>query len=313
MKIVVRMPNWIGDLVMATPILADLRKQYPDAQIDTLCRKIGALIENDPNIDHLLPYDALLRGYEMGILLTGSFSSAWQFWRSKVGRRIGFRGDWRRWLLTDAVPIPKDQERRHLVTTYKQLLQPLDIAISKTAPKLHLLEKERQAAKLRLAKLGVHTEAVVGINPGAAFGSAKCWLPERFALVATNLLRFGKRVLFFGAPSQVDLVNQICEQIKGPVINLAGKTSLRELMALLSLCERVLTNDSGPMHIAAAFGRPVVALFGSTNPVKTGPYGQEGVIYKQAPCSPCYRRVCPIDFRCMKQIQVEEVTRSLMR
>jgi heptosyltransferase II len=217
-------------------------------------------------------------------------------------------------LLTDAVsPLKK---RQHLVLTYKELLQPLGIAPSSTSPKLYLLPEEiAQARQLLISTYGISADRpLVGINPGAAYGSAKCWLPERFREVALEILdKTDATVLFFGDAGGAALTKQICRDLPPRVLNLAGTTSLRELMCLIHLCDVLLTNDSGPMHMAAALGTDVVALFGSTDPVVTGPYGQGIVIQKQVSCSPCFQRTCPIDFRCMKGITSEEVISSILK
>jgi heptosyltransferase II len=314
-RILIRMPNWVGDLVMATPLLTDLRTFFPEARITALCRgKVGQLLAQDRDIDELLILSAEEKieqtAWDIGILCTNSWSSAWQFWRWRVRRRIGFKKDLRQLLLTDGLPLPENRERHHQVQTLKALLSPLGLPISSTSPRLHLLPEEIAAAKERLGSLGVtSTTKLVGINPGAAYGSAKCWLPDRFAQVTRKLLEEPRTaVVYFGDPSQVDLVKQICAGIQGQLINFAGSTTLRELAALLSCCDVVLTNDSGPMHMAAALGVPLLALFGSTNAIKTGPYGQpQNIIHKHVECSPCYLKSCPVDFRCMKRIAADEV------
>ena len=155
----------------------------------------------------------------------------------------------------------------------------------------------------------------MGINPGATYGSAKCWLPERFREVAERLLKdLDVYLVFFGDLATSSLVKEICQGLPSRVVNLAGVTSLRQLTSLISLCDVLLTNDSGPMHIADALGTPIVALFGSTSEVVTGPYRSSGVvIHKHVDCSPCYQRTCPIDFRCMKRIEADEVYGAIQK
>jgi heptosyltransferase-2 len=331
-NIIVRMPNWLGDVVMATPALADLRNKWKDAAITAMCQKnVAPLLEHDPNINEIYSYkrpngwihrtqhmeiiNDLQRGaYDLGILFTNSLSSAWWFWRGSVKNRIGYTGNFRSFLLNKAVPFPAAIEQQHLVITYKMLLAPLGIPLSNTAPALYVSPDEQKAAEEILARQGVQIggHTLVGINPGAAYGSAKCWLPERFVSVTKRLLEDPSLyVVYFGDPTGAPLVQQICNGMPERVINLAGKTSLRELMGLIRLCRVFLTNDSGPMHMASALGVPLVALFGSTSDVKTGPYNGGKVIHKHVDCSPCYNRVCPIDFRCMKQIEVDEVVQAI--
>lgn len=317
---------------MATPVLADLRKAFPKASITAMCRKpICELLKKDDSIDELFcftrPSNEFLRRqefrdiiakiqagkYDTGILLTHSFSSAWWFWKASVPKRIGYSAHFRRFLLTD--PLRRPKEKEHQVVSYKKILAPLGIQLSQSLPKLVVSEQEVEESKMLLYKRGyVFGKKLIGINPGAAYGSAKCWLPERFQALAKRLLsQRDAYVLFFGDLSNSALVKQICRGLGGRAIDLAGVTSLRQLACIIKDCSVLVTNDSGPMHIAAAFEVPVVALFGSTDANKTGPYGQEkGVIDKQVKCSPCFKRVCPIDFRCMKEIGVDEVVERVL-
>ncbi len=331
-SIIVRMPNWIGDLVMATPILFALKKAYPEAKLTVMVKNpLGEVLLKDPHIDELFRFyrpslfarrderrdlvEKLRQGkYDLGILLTNSFSSAWWFWQGRVARRLGYAVHARSLLLTDAVPLPKSVKGQHLVLTYQQLLEPLGIPATGRSPKLYLSPEEVEAAKKLLNSFDVDLQRpIIGINPGAAYGSAKCWLPERFREVAEQLLnKTEANILFFGDQAGAPLVREICRDLPSRVINLAGTTTLRDLMALISLCDVLLTNDSGPMHIAYALGIELVALFGSTDDVATGPYKSGTVIHKHVSCSPCFRRTCPIDFRCMKQISTEEVVQEIL-
>ena len=331
-NIIVRMPNWIGDLIMATPVLVDLRNFFPEARITAMCRApLGDVLKEDPLIDEVFSFkrvkgfsrraeerniiEKLQKGsYDLGVLLTHSFSSAWWFWQGKIPHRIGYVGHWRRFLLTIPVAFPKLVKKQHLVTTYKMLLEPLGISLSETAPRLILQNQEIEEAQQLLSRHAVSGGFLVGINPGAAYGSAKCWLPERFREVTERLLADEKVfIVYFGDQSTAPLVKEICQGLPSRVVNLAGMTSLRELACLIRLCDVVLTNDSGPMHIADALGTPLLALFGSTSEVVTGPYNSKNVIHKHTSCSPCYQRTCPIDFRCMKQIEADEVYHQIYR
>ena len=242
-------------------------------------------------------------------------TNAWWFWLGNVKNIIGFSTNFRSLLLDMRIPFPKNKEIQHQVLTYKELLTPLMIPISSTMPYLKVSEKEKYEAKNLLENLGINTEKniVIGINPGAAFGSAKCWLPARFKELTMRLIEDPNiRVIYFGDQNTSNLVASICKDLPNTVINLAKKTTLRELMALIASCSVILSNDSGPMHIAAALKTPLVALFGSTNEVKTGPYKHGKIIHKHVKCSPCYKKICPIDFRCMTQIEVDEVYKAVL-
>ena len=187
MKIIVRMPNWIGDFVMATPVLEDLRKFYPEAKIDVLCTgSFAELLEKNPFINEVVTFSRKKRffpegliprlrkeKYDLGILLTNSFSSAWHFWIGGVKKRIGFYKPSRSILLSQNVPFPGNKEKQHLVITYKQLIG----LNSDSEPRLFIAPKEKKIGK-----------TIFGINPGAAYGSAKCWPPDRFRAVIESLI-----------------------------------------------------------------------------------------------------------------------------
>ena len=314
MKILVRMPNWIGDFIMATPILEDLKKKYPQANLTVLClRELTDLLEKNPWVDNILSISkkprffpkGLIRNlrkgaYTMGILLTNSFSSAWLFWIGGVKCRIGFYKVSRSLFLSKKIPFPKDKEKQHLTTTYKTLIQ----SSSSTKPSLFISPKERALGK-----------TYIGMHPGAAYGEAKRWPQERFSQVIQRLLDDIPQVniIVFGHAKEKPLVNNICKPFPKQVSNLSGKTTLKELCQQIARLDAFLTNDSGPMHIAASLQVPLVALFGSTNPLVTAPYKWGKILYKKAFCSPCYKKVCPIDFRCMKQIGVDEVVKEVKK
>lgn len=326
-KVIVRLPNWIGDFVMATPVLTDLRRQFPTAEITAMCPwPISDLLKQDPAIDEVFCFtrtddffamkentrnaiERLRAGkYDLGILLTNSFSSAWWFWQGGVRKRLGFAGNWRSMLLTDRMEPP--DIRSHQVDVYKHLLQPLGIPMSETAPRLFFSDQEAHDAMELLVERGYRPgHPLIGINPGAAYGTAKCWPPERFRALALRFLQDPDAfVVFFGDAATQSLVKEICAGAPERMINLAGDTTLRQLACLIQHCDALVTNDSGPMHIGVALAAPIVALFGSTDDVATGPWGQKGaVINKHVSCSPCFKRTCPSDFRCMNQIEVEEV------
>lgn len=331
-NIIIRMPNWLGDFVMATPVIADLHAHWPEAKITAMCQgAVGSLLEQNPHVHEVFAFkrakgwfsrqakeeivQPLCQGqYDLGILLTNSFSSAWWFWRGKIKNRIGYAANCRHWLLNKSVPFPKERNRQHLVMTYKNLLVSLGIPLSNTPPTLYLSDEEKLAAARWLVRHPISPASIiVGINPGAAYGSAKCWLPARFREVVEKLLENPKVIiLFFGDKVGAPLVEEISRFFPpNRVINLAGQTNLRELMAFIQACHVFLTNDSGPMHIASALGTPLTALFGSTDDYITGPYGGGEIIHKHTPCSPCYRRECPIDFRCMTRIETHEVYHKL--
>lgn len=326
-QIIIRLPNWIGDFVMSTPVLSDVRSHFPDACITAMCSSSMAdLLIEDPAVDqtlcftddhhrrhHLWSIVQTLRAgrYDLGILLTHSFSSAWWFWLGGVKRRVGFSKDGRSILLTDRIQPPEN--KMHQVFYYKHLLQPLGVPLSETAPRLFVSANDR--ANDLLEQTGYRPgKPLFGIHAAASYGSAKCWPLDRFHALAQRLLQDdAATVLFFGDAKSSSLVKEICVGLPPRAINWAGATSLRELAYLIRLCDVFITNDSGPMHMAAAVGTPVVALFGSTDEWVTGPWGQtEGVIHKHCDCSPCFQRTCSRDFSCMNRIEVEEVFQKIL-
>ena len=313
---------------MATPVLTILRKSYQNARIIVVCNDIVAsLLQYNPVIDEILPFskknsaDIIItqlkkRKWDLGILLTNSFSSAYQFYKAKIPIRIGFSMHYRSLLLTHPIKLPKNDARQHLVKTYKELLLPLGVEVDDSAPQLVVTDREKEHVIKILEQNGIIRDRhiLVGINPGAAYGSAKCWPPEHFKALTNMLLKHKEmRLLYFGDPNGKPLVDEICNPFSHQVINLAAKTNLRELISLIQQCHLFITNDSGPMHIAAALQKPLVAIFGSTNSIKTGPYGIGTVIRKPVACSPCYLRSCPIDFRCMTSISPREVYQESLR
>lgn len=330
-NIIVRMPNWLGDAVMASPLIKDLRLKFPSSNITLMCQSnISPLFIKDKNVDEILTFqkqNGWIHGanrdivyplrygkFDLGILTTNSFSSAWWFWLGKVKNKIGYALNFRSFFLDYPLIFPIEAETQHQVITYKRLLEPLNIPISNTLPYIEISDDEKILARETLEKYGLsRKDTLIGINPGAAFGTAKCWPPHRFKELTEKLIKdTSKKVVFFGDQSGESLIKEICTNLPDSVINLSGKTNLRELIALIDQCNIFLSNDSGPMHIAAALKVPLVALFGSTNDIKTGPYEHGTVIHKHVACSPCYKRVCPIDFKCMTRIQVEEVYQLIL-
>lgn len=321
------MPNWIGDFVMATVILKPLRKRFPKAEITVMClESLANLVKEDPNIDQVFAFKktsgfqrrvyerSLIKKlqygrYDLGILMTHSFSSAYLFWRGKVHYRLGYAKNGRSTLLTHALQLQGKGSGRHLVETYKEVLSPLGVKFDHEMPGLYVTENEKKQALQFLSRYGLQQDSlIVGINPAAAYGPAKCWLPDRFRSLAQKLIANPRVFVFFlGDPICKDYIQNIVSGLPPQVINLAGHTTLRELVTIISVCNVFVSNDSGPMHIAAALQTPLVALFGSTSVEETGPYQFGHVVKKEVPCSPCYKKICPIDFPCMKKIEVEEV------
>jgi heptosyltransferase-2 len=333
-RILVRGPNWLGDAVMCEPALRGLRRLFPDAQIALLVKPaVADLFVGHPALTRVLTYDNKGRhaglpgkwalagqlrrqGFDLAILFQNAFEAAFLTFLAGVPRRYGYATDGRSLLLSDSVAVPDRSMLVHQVRYYWDLLKPLGLTGDPPAPELVVFPEEEQAMAGRFAKGGLTaTDVVVGINPGSTYGEAKRWLPERFAEVTDRLSRTIREspgqqvsVVIFGAAGEERLGQEIAARLSSPSLVLSGATTIRELMAALKRCAMLLTNDTGPMHIASAFQVPVVAIFGPTDWRTTSPFGSAHAIVRQpVDCAPCLLRECPIDHRCMTRVSVEQV------
>lgn len=329
-NLLVRGVNWIGDAVMTMPALRALRESLPDTKISLLVRPwVAPLFENNPDIDEIILYedkfDSLLGRFKLSsllkakkfcssILFQNAFDAALIAFLSGIPERIGYSRDGRGFLLTSAIPFNRDDRKIHHVFYYLNILKNIGIDTEYSQPYIYLSMEERLRARAVLKNL---RRPVIGINPGATYGSTKRWPSERFAEVSKRIItELDGSVVIFGGQSEVEIAKEICTFVNAerqtPDSELkmtAGKTSLRELSALISECDILLTNDSGPMHIGYAVRTPLVAIFGSTDPSLTGPLGKEDVaIKKELQCSPCFKRACDKQkMACMTSITPDEV------
>lgn len=330
-NILVRSVNWIGDAVMSTPALAAVRQNFPKARITLLANPlVGQLFSIHPYVDNVIVFDRAGRHrgllgrlrlaqelrqeqFDLALILPNSFDAALVTFLAGIPHRFGKASDGRSLLLTRRYQMPVLTEPAHEVQYYRHLLASFGIAGTEERPLLMTLQEEDQAATGFLAEHGIHSsDLLLGINAGATFGSAKRWYPERFAEVARRLAeQWGGRIILFGGPDEVAIVAEIEKLLEGRCLNVAGKTTVRQLMALIKRCNFFITNDSGPMHIAAAFGVPLVAVFGPTDHTGTAPSSTAAAIVRhQVACAPCKLRVCPTDHCCMTSITVEEVIQA---
>jgi heptosyltransferase-2 len=320
-SLLVRATNWLGDAVMTTPALAAVREGFPDARIVLLARPLVAeLLRRHPDVDEVMVFEApgrhegalgrlrlagelRRRRFDGALLLQNAFDAALIAFLGRIPERAGYPTDGRRILLTLPVPLTPAILERHEVEYYLCLIDGLGIPRPVPASlKLAVAEEEREAMGARLASLGIGRGApILAVNPGAAYGSAKRWYPDRFADVADTLSgEWNARVVVVGSTAEAPLAGEIEAAMRRPPVNLAGKTTVRELMALLSLSSFLVTNDSGPMHIAAALGVPLVAVFGPTDWRRTSPWSPLAkVVRVEIDCSPCRRRVCDRGHECM--------------
>lgn len=335
-NILVRVPNWIGDAVMCLPALMDIREYFDQSTVTVLARPtIAELLRGHTGIDEVLVYDyqgehqgllGLLklirlvkkREFDCAVLFQNAFEAAMIAFLSGIASRIGYATDGRRWFLTQPVSLAGTRTLHH-TQYYQRLVQAFTHVPSKVhAPQLVLTSKEHTTCEESFPDIFQPSEMVIiGINPGSVYGSAKRWLPERFAEVGDRLIDVLTktatgfpvvRCVIVGGKGEEGIGADIARRMTHQPIVLSGKTTIRELMGVLTRCAVLVTNDTGPMHMARALGVPVVAIFGSTDPQTTRPSeSQQDVVQTHVRCSPCLLRACPIDHRCMTQIGVEEV------
>lgn len=345
-RILIRSTNWIGDVVMSLPAVQRLHELDPHAEITVLCHaKLRDIWRRHPAIHDVITFDTRpdimelrARAFEIAILFPNSFRSAWEAWRAGIPHRIGFPGHKRRGLLTDVVPDTGDDTSvyekievtgkkfqrkkfprlRHQSHRYLDIVSYLGGNRKWTPPRIYFAYEDLPPLSKYYRDDG---RPLVGINPGAEFGPAKRWPAGRFAEAACLISHESDcRWILFGGPGDIQAAHVIERTLEdeklppGALINVAGQTSLLELFMLLKQCNVLLTNDTGPMHLAEALGVPVVAVFGSTSPELTGPLSKRSVIItEKVECNPCFLRECPIDFRCMNNIKTEKVAEAVLK
>ncbi|MBV8811109.1 MAG: lipopolysaccharide heptosyltransferase II [Acidobacteriaceae bacterium] len=332
-KILVRATNWLGDAVMSIPALQALRECFPSAHIAILARPwVASLYGREPFCDELIGYEApkgwrglrekrelasqlKRREFDCAVLFQNAFEAAATARGANIPVRIGYARDGRSLLLTHAIRTPlKGETPQHQRFYYLELLKragvidryPLDKPIV-----LHGSVAAAENGRKLLLKAGL-TQPVIGISPGAAYGGAKRWLPQRFAEAAVHLARERRgAVAVFGSREEQEIAERVRESVAArdvKCMNLAGSTALADFIHIAAACDLFLTNDSGPMHVASALGVPTVAIFGATDDEATGPTGLHSrVVREPVECSPCLLRECPIDHRCMTRVTAERV------
>lgn len=339
-RLVARAPNWIGDAVMCEPALRGLRSLFPQAELTVLAKpSVAELFSGHAGVDRIVLYDdrhlhAGLSGkwtlaetlrrhrFDLAVLFQNAFEAAFLSWLAGIPRRYGYATDGRAMFLTDPVAVPDLRRPVHQVAYYWSLLKPLGLKGEPMAPELTVSPDEERMMGEKLASAGIGpSDLVIGLNPGSTYGAAKRWLPDRFAEVARRLVGRLREdegreaaVAIIGAKGEETLGRQIAAQINARTAVLSGATTIRELMVAIKRCRLLLTNDTGPMHIATAFGVPVTAIFGPTDWRTTSPYGQEsGIVRAPVDCAPCLLRECPIDHRCMTGVAADQAYETAVR
>jgi len=332
-RILVRAPNWVGDVVMATPAFRALRARFPAAEITVQLREaVAPLLSGAPWFDarldvasHRRGLVATLaegralraRGFDLGICLPDSVSSALLMRAARVREVVGYARGLRGVLLHRAVAPLRGDDGGGWVARERHVL---GLAAAVGAPgddprlELFVTADEEAEAGAALAGAGVaRGEGLVALAPGAAYGPSKCWPPERFARLAEALSRSGLRPVLVGAPSERETSARVVAAAAAPPVDLTGRISLGALKAVLRGARALVCNDAGARHVAAAFGVPVVCLFGPTSVAKTNlNLERVSILTADVGCRPCYHRRCPIDHRCMTHIEPERVAEATL-
>ncbi|MEZ4598888.1 MAG: lipopolysaccharide heptosyltransferase II [Syntrophotaleaceae bacterium] len=321
-KILVRSTNWVGDAVMTTPAMGALRATFSEAEIVVVANPLVAeLFRHHPYCDRVIVYDAkglhqgfgglwrfskILRRerFDLAVLLQNAIEAALMAFLAGISRRAGYRTDARGPLLTHSVPIGQAERQLHHTDYYRLMLD--RIGVQGGDGRLRL---ECTAEEMAWADKTLGAGQWIAVNPGAAYGSAKRWFPERFAETADRLVEeYGVNIVLTGGPGEKEIGRDIAAAMSARPLNLIGETTMRQLMAVLASVRLLVTNDSGPMHVGAAFGVPIVAVFGPTDHTTTSPLADNcRIVRKETDCAPCLLRQCPTDHRCMKAIAAGDV------
>ncbi len=326
-RILVKGVNWVGDAIFITPALSALRSGFPKARISLLTpENLAEIYQGNPDIDELITYRR--RGslkerirfirtlkekrFDLGIIMQStSYEAALLLFLAGIPERIGYTHSLRNLFLTKVVERPKSPQ--HEVDFFLGLMKALGIKIERREVFMAENREAKEWAEDFLIENGYkENDPLIGIFPGAYFGPAKRWFPERYAALASRLMKdYGAKVVLFGERNDPPFTQKIIDNMTTTPIDATGKTSLKQLRALIGKCHLFITNDSGPLQIASTTKTPIVALFGSSDPKKTGPWreGDCTIIYRKVPCSPCFKRSCR-SLTCFKAITIEEVLQA---
>jgi lipopolysaccharide heptosyltransferase II len=325
-RILIRSSNWLGDAVMSVPAVRAIKNGRPDVHLTIAAPdKIAAMWKLIPDVDaiiplpegSLLPVVRHLRQhvpFDVAILFPNSLRVALESWLSAIPRRVGYRGHWRSWFVNQIVREPrKPRAPEHHSVRFLRIASECGAETEKPSNAQRSSLNVQLSDSNQLSTIN-HRPLKIGLCPGAEYGPAKRWLPERFAEVAAKIsAQSSAQWILFGTKNDAAVGNQIAAAIGDHCMNRIGHTTLDQLIDELRECRLVLTNDTGTMHLASLLGLPVVAIFGSTEPRLTGPLGNGHILLRRhVECSPCFLRECPIDFRCMKAISTQEAADAVL-
>lgn len=324
-RVLVLSPNWLGDAVMALPAIADVRRRFTSARLVVAARKsVADLFRLTPLVDDVLvlepPAISTLKAQEadVAILLPNSFKSAWLVKRAGIAQRWGYAADFRSPILTRAIARPKRSV--HQAEYYQHLVRELGIESGPLEPSLTVPDEAiAEARTLLMTKGWDDSRPLVALAPGAAYGTAKRWLPEHYASLLTSLVRTGTGCVLVGSAGDRETTawirGLVPETERAHVVDLSGETRLSSLAGVIAIAKAFVSNDSGAMHVASAVGAPVAAIFGPTREYETRPLPRGGarveVLIHPVWCRPCMLRECPIDHRCMKGLSPDRVFASV--
>jgi len=302
-------PNWLGDVVMAQPAMRSLAHYYAQAEVFMYGRRWLKDLVPYLDLGEISVRSEAVPKADAVFLFPNSFRSAWQAWQSGTKERIGYRGQWRRWLLSRPLPRRLDLLHEHHRLYYLDMLRQLDIPVLHEDVRLKAPANDLSAVQKILAEYGMDIARLICVAPGAQFGGAKRYPADAYASVLRKLAACGWHLLILGTQAEYAIGQQVLAGVHGVFRNVCGRTSLRQALQLVSQCRLMLCNDSGLMHVAAGLGRATVCMFGATDPVRTAPSGtQVRLLYEPAPCSPCLARECDVKGQpCMRNIRPDMV------
>ena len=328
-NILVRCPNWVGDIVMATPVFQCLSANYPHARIVACVRAYAqGVLKDAPGVDDIIPVeDKSIKGIldaaskikaeapDIAILLTNSFRSWLEVYLAKPNRIYGYSRGIRKIFFRDGLQ-PKKQNgqivRLPMEEYYLDICRDMQLDVpASQKPMLGISPKLQTEGDTLLKEAGVDPdEMIIGLNPGASFGSSKCWPPRYFARLAENIQdKWSCQIVLFGSPAEHELAQKIMEKSSAQIVNTVPlNPGLERLKALINRCDLLITNDTGPRHYAVALGIPVVVMMGPTHPDYTAANLEKTEIVRiEVECGPCHKKTCPRDHRCMTDITPEMV------
>jgi heptosyltransferase-2 len=327
-RILIRGTNWVGDALMTTPTVAAIRHNFPEARISILVVPwVRDIFTHNPHVDEVIPYlregrhkgiqgkmvlikELRERKFDLSILLQNAFEAALLAWGARIPRRVGYNTDVRGLLLTQTVALRPEHKKIHQTEYYLAMARGLGLEAPDMDMFLHVPDEYTTQINSRLMEYGYEGKPLIVLAPGATYGSAKMWPGKRYSLLASEIVRvFGARLVILGTVKEKGIGDDIVESVgKDAGVNLCGTTSLLDAAAWIKQATLFISNDSGLMHIAAALGKPQLAIFGPTDRFTTGPRNSKAtMIYHETTCAPCLKVRCPVDHRCMEGITVSEV------